>query len=118
MPAGGDVLLAATLVLRREVLLADDELAVADQPAARLALHAVDEGLVHRPGIDAALGALVVVDRAAVEAEGLGLAVELAGGQPAPYVFPSYRDGAAVKARCDRTLREIEAQALACTRVA
>lgn len=34
-----------------------------------------------------------------------------AAADTAPYVFPSYRDGAAVKARCDRTLREIEAQA-------
>ena len=82
MPAGGNVLLAAALVLRREVLFVDDELAVVHQTCARFALHAVHKRFVHGPGVDAAFGAVVVVDRATIEAEGLGLPVELACGQP------------------------------------
>ena len=48
-----------------------------------LAFGVVDEGLVHRPCIDAAFWAVAVVNRAAIKAEGLSLAVKLAGFKPA-----------------------------------
>ena len=52
-------------------------------PAAVVALDVVDVGLVERPGVDLTLRAgLLVVDRPAVEAERLGEAVVVAGGQP------------------------------------
>lgn len=82
VPAGGNVLFATALVLGREVLLGDGELAVVDQASAGLALHAVHKGFVHGPGVDAAFGAVVVVNGATVKAEGLGLAIELARSQP------------------------------------
>lgn len=82
MPAGADVLFAAALVEPGQVGLGDLELGVVDQAGLGFALHVVHIGLVQRPGVDLAFGALVVVDRAAVEAERLGLAIELARGQP------------------------------------
>ena len=52
-------------------------------PAVGVALDVVDVGLVERPGVDLALGPVVgVVDRAVVEAEGLGGAVQHAAVEP------------------------------------
>lgn len=82
VPAGSDVLLPAPLVLGDDVVAVDDEARIVDETHIGPALHRIYIGLVHGPGVDARLGALVVVDRAAVEAEGLGLAIELTGGAP------------------------------------
>ena len=82
VPAGGDVLLAAALVQARQIGLRDQHLAVVDDAAVGLALDVVDVGLVDRPGVDAALGTLVVVDRATVEAKRLRLAVPLTCVEP------------------------------------
>jgi hypothetical protein len=63
------------------------------------ALHVVDIGLVHGPGVDAAFGAVFVVDRAAVKTEGFGLAVELACIQPGlARGFEAFVRGLAMKA--------------------
>ena len=85
VPAGGDVGLAALLVAATIAVGGDlgEAGGVVDDAGVRVALDVVDVGLVHRPGVDLALGPVVgVVDRAVVEAEGLGRAVVVAGGQP------------------------------------
>ena len=85
MPAGGDVGLAALLVGRHEHVGGDLGHAggVVDDAGVGVALDVVDVGLVDRPGVDLALGAVVgVVDRAVVEAEDLGGPVEVAAVEP------------------------------------
>ena len=82
VPAGADVLFTAALVGLDQRGLGDLEVGVVDHAGLGLAGHVVHIGLVQRPGVDLAFGALVIVDRAAVEAEGFGLAVELARVQP------------------------------------
>ena len=85
MPAGRDVGLAALLVGLDEDVGGDLGVAggVVDDAGRRVAVDVVDVGLVHRPRVDLTLGAVVgVVDRAVVEAERLGRAVVVAGGEP------------------------------------
>ena len=69
-------------VQRRQALPGDCNLAVVDDAGVWRIGHTVHVRLMHGPGVDAAFRALVVVDRAAVEAEGLCLTVELARVQP------------------------------------
>ena len=83
MPAGGDVFFATALVLLGQVGLADLELGIVDKAGVGLAFDIVHIGLVHGPGIDLAFGAVLVINRAAVEAEGFRLTVELTGIEPA-----------------------------------
>ena len=85
VPAGGDVGLAARLVERRQQLGIDRGVGgrVVDDARLGIALDVVDVGLVHRPGVDEALGpVLLVVDRSTVEAERLGEPVVVAGVEP------------------------------------
>ena len=82
VPAGADVLFTAALVGLGQRGLGDFELGVVDHAGLGLARHVVHIGLVQRPGVDLAFRTFFVVDRAAIEAEGLGLPVELARVQP------------------------------------
>ena len=85
VPTGGDVRLAALLVGLDDDVGGDLGVAggVVDDAGRRVALDVVDVRLVHRPGVDLALGAVGgVVDRAVVEPERLGRAVVVAGGEP------------------------------------
>jgi hypothetical protein len=77
MPAGGDIFFAAALFLAGKGFLGNRETAVVDQAGLVVAGHLVAEGLVHRPGVDATLWAVVVVDWTRVETECFRSAVEL-----------------------------------------
>ena len=74
--------LAAT---RTSVVISGTPAVSLTMPAVGVALDVVDVGLVERPGVDLALGPVVgVVDRAIVEAEGLGGAVQRRGRRATP----------------------------------
>ena len=85
VPTGRDVRLATLFVGLDDDVGGDLGVAggVVDDAGRGVALDVVDVGLVHRPGVDLALGSVVgVVDRAVVEPERLGRAVVVAGGEP------------------------------------
>src|SRR5581483_9598414 len=79
VPAGGDVALVAHLVALVDGEERDRDGRVVDDAGVRLAGDVVEEGLVERPGIEAALD---VLDRAVIEAEGFRDEIGRAGGDP------------------------------------
>ena len=85
VPTGRDVRLATLFVGLDDDVDGDVGVAggVVDDAGRRVAIDVVDVRLVHRPGVDLALGSVGgVVDRAVVEPERLGRAVVVASGEP------------------------------------